>query len=117
MKKQIILIISLLLVVISFNSCTLLYYATPTNDIYSPNYQGEIYSKWKAEQALILQNQLNYANSAEFKRQYGGGVPNTTNGPDAKSVIGTNADPLGAIRNSTIILDRPVQVEIRPIKY
>lgn len=116
MKKQIILIISLLLVMICFSSCSLLYYST-TPDISSPNYEGPIYSKWKAEQADILQRQLNYANSAEFKRLHSDGIPNTTDGPDAKSVIGTNADPLNAVRNSIIILDRPVQIEIRPIRY
>jgi hypothetical protein len=117
MKKQIIPIILLLLAVIcfsiGFSSCSILCYETTT-----PTYQGtDAYIKWKAEQADILQRQINYANSAEFKRLYGGGAPNNTNGPAAKSVIGTNADPLGAVRNSTITPATPIQIEIRPIKY
>ena len=106
--KQIILfIIALLLYVIGFVGCT--YQVVPTK-------QNDAYTAWKAEQAAILQRQLDYVNSPAFKAKYGGtSYGNDKNGVRAGSVVGTNADPFNIIRLPGMGVDN-VNIGVRVYK-
>lgn len=92
----IVYLIAFITVAIACNSCSLVMLPETTN--YTQD--SPVYTKWKAEQAQILQNQLNYVNSEEFKRKYEGtSLANDLPGARANSVVGTKDDPLKDVRN------------------
>jgi hypothetical protein len=74
------------------------------------------YTTWRAEQDSIIKSLGEKAYAADAKknnkRSLGDALPST-----AKSLVGTSADPFGSVRNTIMIPDQPIRVEIRTIKY